>query len=208
MLLVLPGSRRGEVDRLLPPFSAAVGLLRQDHPDLAVVVAAADAVAETVRARVATWTVPAFVVEGEAARLDAMKAATVALACSGTVTTELALCGVPMVVAYKLGALTHAVAKRLIRTPYITLFNVAAGDFVAPEFVQERCNGPGLARAISRRLEDHHLRSRQVQGQFAALQIMRGGIEDPSGAAAEAVMAEIATRELISRGAPGVGSRA
>ena len=61
-----------------------------------------------------------------------MRAATVALACSGTVTTELALAGCPMVVAYRLGALSHLIVKRLIRTPYITLFNVAAQAFVAP----------------------------------------------------------------------------
>ncbi|MDQ2861883.1 MAG: lipid-A-disaccharide synthase, partial [Pseudomonadota bacterium] len=141
-----------------------------------------------VKARVAGWRHRAQVIEGEAARLDAMRAATAALACSGTVTTELALAGCPMVVAYRLGALSHLIVKHLIRTPYITLFNVAAQAFVAPELVQSRCNGPALAREIARRLDDPGLRARQIGAQNAALEIMRGGIVDPAGAAAEAVI--------------------
>jgi len=191
VLLILPGSRRGEVDRLLPPFEDAAGLLKAERPELSIVVAAADAVAESVRQRVEAWRTSAFVVQGEAARIDAMKAATAALACSGTVTTELALCGAPMVVAYRLGALTHAVVKRLIRTPYITLFNIAAGRFVAPEFVQERCSGPALAQALAALLDDPAVRAGQIEAQFASLDLMRGGVTDPSGAAADAVIDEL-----------------
>ena len=61
-----------------------------------------------------------------------MRAATVGLACSGTVTNQLALAGCPMVVAYRLGPLTYRAAQVLIRTPYITLFNVEAQRFIAP----------------------------------------------------------------------------
>jgi lipid-A-disaccharide synthase len=145
-------------------------------------------VAEVLRVRVDGWTHRVDVLVGEAARLAAMRAATVALACSGTVTTELALAGSPMVVAYRLGALTAPVAMMLIRTPYITLFNVAAQAFVAPELVQEKCTGLALAREIGVRLDDAGLRARQVAAQNAALEIMRGGIVDPVGAAADAVV--------------------
>src|SRR5207344_813434 len=107
----------------------------------------------------------AHVVEGDRAKHDAMKAATVALACSGTVTTELALAGCPMVVGYRLGPLTHAILKRLIRTRWITLFNIAAQDFVAPEMVQDDCNGQALAREVALRLDDGALRRRQVERQ-------------------------------------------
>ena len=67
---------------------------------------------------------------------DAMVAATVALACSGTVTTELALAGAPVVVAYRLNALTHAALKRLIRTRWITLFNIAAGEEITCSYFE------------------------------------------------------------------------
>jgi lipid-A-disaccharide synthase len=187
VLLVLPGSRPSEISRLMGPFETAVNILTADHPALHVVVAAAETVAQAVRAGAAGWSSPVHVVEGEEARLDAMKAATVALACSGTVTTELAAAGCPMVVAYRLGPLTYLVARRLIRTPYITLLNVAARAPVAPELLQGQCNGPALAREIALLLDDPERRARQVRAQSAALEIMRGGIADPVEAAAEAV---------------------
>jgi lipid-A-disaccharide synthase len=117
-----------------------------------------------------------------------MKAATVALACSGTVTTELALAGAPMVVGYRLGPVTHAILKRLIRTKYITLFNIAAQDFIAPELVQDDCNGPALARELALRLDEPELRARQIAAQYAALDRMGRGGPDPSEAAADAVL--------------------
>ena len=189
ILLVLPGSRPSEIRRLMAPFEEAVNILTADHAKLHVVVAAAETVAEAVKTHVAGWACRVHVVEGEAVRLDAMKAATVALACSGTVTTELAAAGCPMVVAYRLGPLTYLVARRLIRTPYITLLNVAARAPVVPELLQDQCNGPALAREVALRLDDPQLRARQVGAQSAALEIMRGGIDDPIEAAADAVQA-------------------
>ncbi|MGI8841220.1 MAG: lipid-A-disaccharide synthase [Caulobacteraceae bacterium] len=191
VLLLLPGSRPGEVARLLPRFAVAVKLLRADHPGLFVVVAAAETVASAVKAGVVKWDEEVIIIEGEAARLNAMRAATAAIACSGTVTTELALAGCPMVVAYRLDPLSHLIVKRLIRTPYVTLFNVAAKTFVAPELIQSRCTGPALAREIARRLGDPALCADQVAAQNAALEIMRGGIDDPFGAAADAVIDEL-----------------
>lgn len=191
VLLVLPGSRPGEISRVLPPFADAVAILKAARPDLEVIIPAAPTVAQSVKAQAASW---AHVVEGESAKLDAMKAATVALACSGTVTTELALAGVPIVVGYRLGAMTHAILKRLIRTPYITLFNIAAKDFVAPELVQDDCNGPALAREVALRLDDPALRERQAAAQSAALQKMGRGGPDPSDVAAEAVLKVLGSR--------------
>jgi lipid-A-disaccharide synthase len=189
ILLVLPGSRPSEIARVLPAFEAAVQILKAERPSLHVVVPAAPTVAETVKARVAGWTHRAHVLEGDEAKHDAMKAATVALACSGTVTTELALAGVPMVVGYRLGPVTYALLKRLIRTKYITLFNIAAQDFVAPELIQDACNGPNLASEVALRLDDAALRSSQVERQYAALDRMGRGGPDPNEAAADAVLA-------------------
>jgi lipid-A-disaccharide synthase len=188
ILLLLPGSRPGEVERLLPCFGDAVNRLKGPRPGLFVVVAAGEMVAPAVKTQVARWGAQVLVIEGEAARLDAMRAATVALACSGTVTTELALAGCPMVVAYRLDMLSHLILKRLIRTPYVTLFNVAAKAFVAPELIQGHCNGPALARQIALRLDGRALREGQIARQNAALEIMRGGIGDPIGEAADAVI--------------------
>jgi lipid-A-disaccharide synthase len=194
ILAVLPGSRPSEIARVLPAFEAAVNILKADRPELHIVVPAAPTVLDAVKARVAGWPHRAHVIEGEAGKLDAMKAATVALACSGTVTTELALAGAPMVVGYRLGPVTHALLKRLIRTKYVTLFNIAAGDFVAPELIQDRCNGPELAAEVARRLDDPALRAAQAAAQSAALDKMGRGGPDPSEAAAAAVLKIVESR--------------
>jgi lipid-A-disaccharide synthase len=192
ILLVLPGSRPGEIERVLPAFEEAVKLLKETRPELHVVVPAAPTVAEMVKARVAGWSHRAVVIEGDEGKLDAMKAATVALACSGTVTTELALAGAPMVVGYRIGPVTYAILKQLIRTKYVTLFNIAAQDFIAPELIQADCNGPDLAREVALRLDNPDLRRRQAAAQYVALDKMGRGGPDPSEAAADAVLKVIA----------------
>lgn len=193
ILLVLPGSRPGEIERVMPAFEDAVNRLKAERPDLHLVIPAAPTVSDLVKARVAGWPHRAHVVEGDVAKRDAMRAATVALACSGTVTTELALAGCPMVVGYRLGPLTHAILKLLIRTRWVTLFNIAAQDFVAPEMIQDDCNGADLAREVALRLDDPDMRRRQAERQTQALLKMGRGGPDPSEAAASAVL------ELVGR---------
>jgi len=188
ILLVLPGSRPSEIERVMPAFEDGVHRLKAERPGLHVVVPAAPTVADLVKSRVAGWPHRAHVVEGEGAKRDAMKAATVALACSGTVTTELAVAGVPIVVGYRLAPVTYAILKRLIRTKWVTLFNIAAKDFVAPEMIQDDCNGPALAREVALRLDDEALRRRQVERQSEALLKMGRGGPDPSEAAADAIL--------------------
>ena len=194
ILLVAPGSRPSEIARVLPPFQEAVTRLKRDRPDLHVVVPVAATVAKAVKARVAEWPFPAVVAEEDALKDGAMAAADVALACSGTVTTELAVAGAPMVVGYRTGAVTYQVLKRLIRTRFITLFNIAADEAVAPELIQHECNGEALARELARRLDDPALRRDQRERQFAALEKLGRGGPDPAVAAAEAVLAVLEAR--------------
>lgn len=194
ILLVLPGSRPAEIERVLPPFGEAVERLVTERPGLHVVIPAAPTVAEMVKARVAGWPHRTHVVEGEARKLDAMKAATVALACSGTVTTQLALAGVPMVVGYRVGPVTYAILKHLVRTRYATLFNIAAEAEVAPELLQHDCNGAELAAAVARRLDDERLRRGQIRAQSSALEKMGLGGPDPDEAAAAAVLRVVEAR--------------
>lgn len=195
ILLVLPGSRRQEIARLMGPFGEAVGRLKASHPRLHVVLALAEAVAEEARAAAQSWPVKPFLIEGEAARLDAMRGATVALACSGTVTTELAMAGCPMVVAYRLSGLTYVLLRMAIKTRWITLINIAAGREIAPELIQGRCNGPDLAKAVAARLDDEALRRRQIAEQTEALgRLGPVGGPDPSERAADAVIAVVEGR--------------
>jgi lipid-A-disaccharide synthase len=207
ILLVLPGSRPGEIARMLPPFAEAVARLKAMHPQLRVVVPVAPTVADLLKGELARWPEPPEVVEGDGLKHDAMAAATVALACSGSVTTELALFGCPMVVAYRVGPLTYLVLKRLVTTRYITLFNIAADAPVAPEFIQRACTGEALAVALATRLDDPALRARQVKAQFAALERMgRDPGLAPAERAAEAVLGVLAARPRPSPAGEGQDS--
>lgn len=189
VLLVLPGSRPAEIARMLPPFGDAARRLKATRRTLRVVLPVAGVVTEQVRAQVAAWPVPPLLVEDEGAKLDAMRAATLALACSGSVTTELALAGCPMVIGYRVGPLTYQVLRRLVTTRFITLFNIAAGRAVAPELIQSQCTGERLAAELALRLDDAALRARQVEAQTAALQAMgRDPALVPAERAADAVL--------------------
>jgi len=121
ILLVLPGSRPAEIKLVMPVFEEAVKRLKAERPDLHVVIPAAGTVLDSVRARVAGWPFRAHVIEDEQLKDDAFVAGTVALACSGTVTTELALAGAPMVVAYKIGAASYAILKLIFKSPWVTM---------------------------------------------------------------------------------------
>ncbi len=197
ILLVLPGSRPSEIERVMPAFEDAVRRLKADRPELIVVVPAAYTVVEAVKARVAGWPFRAHVIEDDGLKDDAFVAGDVALACSGTVTTELALAGRPMVVGYKTGAITYAILKRLMKPRWITLFNIAAGRAVAPEFIQDACEGEALAGAVGRLLDDPALRARQAAEQYEALDRMGRGMPDPSEAAATALLDFLRQRGML-----------
>jgi lipid-A-disaccharide synthase len=196
ILLVLPGSRPSEIERVMPAFEDAVRRLKADRPDLLIVVPAAYTVAEAVKARVAGWPFRAHVIEDECLKDDAFVAGDVALACSGTVTTELALAGRPMVVGYKTSAVTYALVKLLMKPRWITLLNIAADKAVAPELIQDACEGEALAREIGRLLDDPARRAAQAAEQDAALDKMGRGMPDPPEAAAEALLGFLKARGL------------
>jgi lipid-A-disaccharide synthase len=194
ILLVLPGSRRGEISRLTPIYARVVERLARDRPNLKFVLPVAETVKAEVKAALSAWSTPVHLIEGDQGKDDAMRAATVALACSGTVTTELALAGCPMVVAYRVGRLTHLILKRLLTTRFATLINIAANEEIAPELLQYDCTPANLTRAVAERLDDAALRIRQVERQDAALNLMGRGGPDPSSLAAEAVIETLRAR--------------
>ena len=198
ILLVLPGSRPAEIERLSPVFEDAVYRLTTERPELRVVVPAAATVADEVKAKVAAWRSPAQVIEGDMLKYDAMRAATVALACSGTVTSELAMGGCPMVVAYRTGELGYRVMRLLLRLRFLTLFNIAANEAIAPEFIQHDCTGPKLAKAIAERLDDPALRARQIAAQTAILEKMGRDGPNPADLAADEVVRVLKARGLVA----------
>lgn len=187
VLCVLPGSRRAELTHLLPPFRETVERLHSAIPALRVIAPLAEAVEEQARTHMRDWPHPVqFVAPAE--KYDAFAAATAALAASGTVSTELAFNGAPMVVGYKVDPLTAFWARRVKTTPYGSILNVMADRFVIPEFFQEECTADHLAPPLLALFEYDGARRRQLE----AFQSLLGQLaleEDSAGKAADQIIA-------------------
>lgn len=160
MLLVLPGSRQGEVARLSDRFGAAIGLLLRERPDLRVVVPAAASVASLVRAQAAAWPGAPLVLEpGETdpdTKRAAFRAADVALAASGTVSLELAAAQTPMVIAYDMSWLSRQIISRMLLVDTVTLVNLVSETRAVPEFIGAACEPGPIAQALGQVLRDAH----------------------------------------------------
>ncbi|QLQ13145.1 MAG: lipid-A-disaccharide synthase [Brevundimonas sp.] len=193
LLLVLPGSRPSEIRLMMPVYEQTVAILRQQHPDLAVAAALAGTVADDVRARLATWPCQVIQVD-EDEKYAAMKAATVALATSGTVSTELALAGAPMVIGYRFQPLSYAIMKPFFTGKYATLFNHAANEEIARELIQDEATSHNFVREITRLLDDPAARADQVAAQTAALDRMGREGRNPSEIAADTLMRLVTAR--------------
>jgi lipid-A-disaccharide synthase len=192
VVALLAGSRRGEAERLLPIFGQALDLVSTALPGLAVVAPTLAPVEPMVRRAVAAWRVPAQVTIGMEAKVAAFAAADAALAASGTVAVELAAAGCPAVIAYRVAPLTAIAARRLIRVPYVSLVNLAAGREVQPELLQERCTPETLAQSLLRLLSDSDERTKRAREGLAAVSKLAPPGLSPSRRAARAVLAQIA----------------
>lgn len=191
LLAVLPGSRRGEVTRLLPVFGETMALLRASHgaTGLSVVIPTMPAVRGAVAAATADWPLPVLLVEGEGEKFDAFAAATAALAASGTVSLELALARLPAVICYRVHPLTHAVVRRLIRVSYANLVNLMLNRMSTPELLQDDCRADLLHREIARLLDDPAARAAQIADVAHVAAWLGEGDVPPSERAARAVLA-------------------
>lgn len=187
LLLVLPGSRPSEIERMTAVYEETVKRVKAQVPGLQVAVIAAGTVADDVTGRVAAWPFRAHLVQ-EDEKYAAMKAANVALATSGTVSSEIGMAGTPMVIAYRIDNLSYALMKRLVTAKYITMLNIAADREVAPEFIQHDATPEKLAKAVVERLTDPELAKSQAKAQTAALNALGRSGPHPSDLAADAVL--------------------
>jgi lipid-A-disaccharide synthase len=187
LLMVLPGSRRGEVSRLLPAFGAAVALLARRDPNLRLVIPTLRHVAASVRA--AAWPVAPIIVESETEKYDAFAASNAALAASGTVALELAMAHLPSVIAYRISPLTHVVVRRMVKVKYANLVNLLLDRPAVPELIQALCTPERLAGAVAHLLADQGARAAQMAAYDAALGMLGRDGEPPSRRAAKQILA-------------------
>lgn len=195
-LIVMPGSRRSEVARLLPIFGAALRLLTPEVPGLRPVVPLAGLVEDAVRAGTAGWPSAPILLRDPAAKNDAYAAAAAGLIKSGTSSLEMAVAGVPHVVGYRANPVTAEIVRALIRVPFVSLTNLLAERLVVPEFLQQQCTPERLVAALLPLLRDPATTAAQRAGFAEVVARLRppgggtaGGV--PSEAAAAAVLATI-----------------
>lgn len=183
IVLVLPGSRRGEIARLMAPFGEAIALLSQHYAEpIDFVLPAVSHVEANIRHAMQDWPVKPRIVLGEADKYAAFRTARCALAASGTVTLELALSGVPQVVGYRVSIL-EAQLRHLIQVSTIVLPNLILGHNAVPEYLQEDCNGPTLAKALLPLLSETPERAAQLAATRELDQRMAVSVPPSTGAA-------------------------
>lgn len=193
ILLVLPGSRKAEIAQVAPTLVAAAHRVKQKMPDVRVVFSPAGSVRDLFLETFPDLESWSTISPLGADRYDVMASADYALACSGTVTSELAMQSVPFLVGYKTGWATWALARFILFKPqHITLLNIAAGDTeVVPEFVQTKFEPAAISAEAISMLSDATARQEQVKQQQKALAKMGEGQLESAVIAAEVLLGEL-----------------
>lgn len=187
LLLVLPGSRKNEIKRLIEPFGRAVERLAKTIWPLDIVIPTTPHLQDIVMRETAHWPLRPKIVVKREDRRAAFRRARAALAKSGTVTLELGISGVPMITAYKVSGLEAAIARRLIRVPSVILTNLVLGENAVPEFIQTDCTPEKLSAALAPLLRDSPERQKQLTALARLDGLMEIGTAQPARRAADIV---------------------
>ncbi|MCB1367434.1 MAG: lipid-A-disaccharide synthase [Rhodobacteraceae bacterium] len=199
ILVVLPGSRQGEVARMEPVFADVAARLFAARPDLQLVIPAAANVAERLAGLVARWPGRPLLLDprkgGAGASEDrkrlAFAAGDLALAASGTVSLELAAMGTPMVIAHRFNWLTTRIIKKKVKLKSATLLNILTDSLDIPEFLFERCRADLIAPYVLDLLADKDKRQQQIAVENRVLDMLGRGDEAPGMRAARSVLAAL-----------------
>lgn len=189
VVLVMPGSRRTEVSRMLPVFGEALRLAAARLPGLRPVVPLAGPVEKSVAAAAAGWSPAPILLRDIGEKHDAFAAASAGLIKSGTSSLEVALARVPLLVGYRVNPVTAAIVRRLVTVKYASIVNLLADAPVLPEFIQENCTPALLAETLVGLLTDPAVAAAQLAAAGAVMDALRPpGGGSPSEAAAAAVL--------------------
>jgi lipid-A-disaccharide synthase len=188
-IAIVPGSRRQEIEHMLPRMLKAFMLLKERMPGLRTTVSACGTLPASLYKKILGGT-PAEVFEGPLREM--LRGADFAFVTSGTATLETALLGIPLVIAYHTSLITHAIARRLVRIPYIGLPNIIAGRAIVPECIQQQAAPGHLAAAASRFIESPQEYDRTVSALVALREML--GEKKPS------VEVSAIIKSLCSRG--------
>lgn len=198
LLAVLPGSRYSEISRHLAIFGETVNALAARQDLRHVVIPAMPALRGEIDAAARNWQVQTTIIDGSnrESKYAAFVASDAALTSSGTATLELAIAGVPMVVAYRANPVTVAIARRIVQVDHIALANIVAGRRVAPEFLQQECTAARLVPAVKNILLDAAERDDQIACFRQVAERIGGDGAAPSETAAQAVLEVVRNVEM------------
>ncbi len=187
VLVVLPGSRAHEVSRHMQSFGEALNLIWRETGPFEIVIPVVESVRALIETKLDGWPSKPHLVSGETAKFQAFLLARAALAVSGTVTLELALCGTPMAVGYILDPVA-ARLRWLASFQSIVLPNLILEENVFPEFIYEACTGEQLSAAMLPLMGETEARDAQLAGLSIIADKMRLDAGTPSEEAARTIL--------------------
>lgn len=188
IISILPGSRKTEVCKLLPDFLAAASMLHERNPDIYFALPTVKTVASRVKHMVKECRLPLVIVENEADRYSAFQASSAAIAASGTVALELAICNIPHIIAYKVSSLTYMIAKYLVKLKYVNLTNIMLNRNVVPELLQDKCTPENIVHEIQELLKNGQSYEKQMEGFNEVKEYLANGKQTPSQNAADIIL--------------------
>ena len=202
LIAVLPGSRGGEVRRLLPIFGTALVRLEGLIGRFRVVVPTVATVANVVSEAARVWPGDPVVVLGPQDKYDAFAASRAAIAASGSVALELAMVPLPMVVCYRLNPLTEALLDRVVRVRQVNLVNLLLERTLVRELLRGECTPERLAAEAALLVRDEQVRAEHVAGYDMVMRRLAADGRSPSLRAADQVLAIVAARRCGGPASP------
>ncbi len=172
VLAILPGSRIGEITRHLPIFKETIMQLQATIPDLELISITTDHVSNLVKAELDQWAIKSTIIKSDTKKYNAMAAANVALAASGTVTLELALVKTPSIITYNVNALTAFIGKRVVTAKYASLINILLDQEIMPEQLIDNCKADILAPEILNLLQSPKAQLKQISAFKTAIKML------------------------------------
>jgi lipid-A-disaccharide synthase len=194
VLSVLPGSRGGEVRRLLPMFGETLRRLEAIAGRFRIAVPTVETVADAVAAGVRDWPGQPLVLRGDAAKYDAFAASRAALAASGTVALELAMARLPMTIVYRLSPATELLLDRVFKIGHVNLINLILGRNLVTEHVRGDRSADRLAATLVELIQDERVRAAHREGYDEAMRHLGAGGVSPSLNAADKIIEIVAAR--------------
>ena len=188
ILCVLPGSRHSEVSKLAPVFVESIKQIQKKIPNLFLLIPSVETMKDEIDKHFRNIGIPYRIITGQNARYEAFRMSEFAIATSGTVSLELAVCRTPHLIAYTFNWLTNRIVKLLVKTKYANLINILADRAIIPEFVLRRCRADLIASEALDFLQNKEKCASQIEQAGEQLAKLKPADKLPSEKASEVVL--------------------